>query len=100
MRMRFNPDTGIYIHCKWCKGNGIKGHGCLQCSSEADKDYKSAFPNGPEPIATLSIEELQTLDLKDVFGPEAIMKAFGEGGGGSDEIVANLKKAREQSQQA
>jgi hypothetical protein len=42
---RYMP--GRYRDCKWCGGRG-----CVACDSEAEKDYKKEFPNGPELIAS------------------------------------------------
>jgi len=49
MRGQFTPRfvNGIYRDCKWCGGRG-----CLQCPTEADKEYNRQFPDGPKPIAT------------------------------------------------
>jgi len=44
--MRFDPTKEIYQDCRWCRGKG-----CLYCKAEADKAYKAAFPDGPQPIA-------------------------------------------------
>lgn len=41
--------TNAYCNCKWCRGNG-----CLQCAVEEEKAYRAAFPNGPQPIATIA----------------------------------------------
>ena len=85
MKMRYDPEREVYRDCKWCSGNG-----CIYCKSEADKAYKSAFPDGPQPIATFTNEELLT--ARDAIGAEAITKAFSEGGGGMDELLENLRK--------
>lgn len=81
--MRF--DGHRYVDCKWCRGTG-----CLYCKAEADKTYKAAFPDGPVPIATFTLDELPA--ARAAIGAEAITKAFSEGGGGVAEILENLSK--------
>lgn len=55
-----------YHNCKFCRGRG-----CIACEGEAEKDYKKQFPNGPQPIATISTEgmtaEAQNILLKRLF---------------------------------
>lgn len=46
-----------YHNCKFCRGRG-----CLACEGEAEKDYKKQFPNGPQPIATISTEGMTAED--------------------------------------
>ena len=41
-----------YRNCRFCSGKG-----CLACASEADKDYKRQFPDGPVPIATIATSD-------------------------------------------
>lgn len=50
---QFQPryEPGRYRDCQWCGGRG-----CAACDGEAEKDYKKAFPNGPQPIATFNID--------------------------------------------
>lgn len=68
--MRYDPSTGIYRDCRWCNGRG-----CVSCKIEADKEYKRQFPDGPKPIATFSIEDIESGKARDVLGPEAIDSA-------------------------
>ncbi len=46
---RFDEERRVYRDCPWCLGLG-----CLQCKAEAEKAYKLAFPNGPEPEAVIA----------------------------------------------
>jgi len=89
MTMRF--DGKRYRDCRFCQGRG-----CLYCEAEANAEYKRQFPDGPKPIATFKTpEELEA--ARHVIGREAIEKAFGPGGGGIGEIVANIAKYKEQN---
>jgi hypothetical protein len=84
--MRFNGHR--YVDCRWCGGRG-----CLQCEGEADKDYKMAFPDGPKPIATFKLDTPQGVERASrAIGREAIEKAFGPGGSGMAEFMANLER--------
>lgn len=47
--MRYDEMKEVYRDCRWCKGKG-----CLYCKAEADKAYKAAFPDGPQPMATFA----------------------------------------------
>ena len=77
-----------YSRCKWCHGKG-----CLHCEPEAKKDSRDQFPNGPEPIATFKIPEEMGL-AREAIGREALEKAFGDGGGGVQEIIDNCKRVK------
>lgn len=84
--MRF--DGTKYRDCRWCRGNG-----CLYCESECDAEYKRQFPGGPKPIASFSLNTPGDVDaFKEIFGREAMEKAFGAEGGGLAEILVNLTK--------
>lgn len=83
--MRF--DGVRYRDCRWCVGRG-----CLYCENEANKAYKEAFPDGPTPLATFTMAELPA--AKEAIGADAIRKAFGPGGGGIAEVVANIAKVK------
>lgn len=86
--MRF--DGHRYRDCRWCHGGG-----CLACEAEADAAYRRAFPEGPKPVATVDLTDPQDLEAaRKALGPEAMTKAFGPGGGGVQELVANLATAR------
>jgi hypothetical protein len=87
MQVRFDPQRAVYRDCRWCVGKG-----CLYCASEADKAYRADFPDGPTPIATFTVDELPA--AKDAIGADAMRKAFGPGGGGVAEIIANVAKLR------
>lgn len=50
MKARYR--NGIYRDCRFCGGEG-----CLACPGEADRAYKREFPDGPQPIAVVSISE-------------------------------------------
>lgn len=83
-------DGKRYIDCRWCQGRG-----CLYCEGEADKEYKRQFPDGPKPIATFDLTTPAGLEAANkAIGREAIEKAFGPGGGGIAEIIANLHGAK------
>lgn len=62
-----------------------------------DAEYARQFPSGPQPIFTASLDNPKDRDLmKQVFGREALERAFGEGGRGVAEIEENVAKAREE----
>jgi hypothetical protein len=83
---RYDPEREIYRDCQWCNGKG-----CLQCPREAEKEYKRQFPDGPKPIATFDMTDPKQADAaRKSIGAEALTKAFGEGGGGVEEIIGNL----------
>ena len=87
MQPRYDEEKEIYRDCKWCGGKG-----CLSCPAEADKEYKRQFPDGPQPIASFSTEDLEggALGLfKTIFSPDAIMAAKDEGRRRADEIIDN-----------
>lgn len=83
--MRF--DGQRYRDCRWCQGRG-----CLYCKAEADKAYKAAFPNGPQPMATFPATPEGFEAARKAIGVDAIRKAFGPGGGGISEIAENCKR--------
>jgi hypothetical protein len=86
--MRFDPVRSVYRDCRWCGGKG-----CLACESEANKAYGREFPEGPVPLATFSIDEIDKAE--EAIGAEALTKAFGPGGGGIAEIIANITKVKQ-----
>lgn len=88
--MRFDPQRSVYRDCKWCKGSG-----CIYCASEADKAYKAAFPDGPVPIASFTIDEFPS--AKEAIGIDALQKAFGKDGGGIEEITENVAKLKKET---
>lgn len=51
-----------YPNCKFCRGRG-----CLACEGEAEKAYNKQFPNGPQPIATISPEGMNEGDVSALF---------------------------------
>jgi len=86
--VRYDEEREIYRDCRFCGGTG-----CLACPMEADKAYRKAFPNGPEPIATFKRDDPEDMKrFKKVFGADALNKAFGPGGDGVAEIMKNLNK--------
>jgi hypothetical protein len=84
-------DGHKYRDCRWCHGTG-----CLYCEKEADKAYKAAFPDGPQPIATFQNTPEGLAAAKQAIGADALKKAFGPGGGGIAEIMKNIAKDDEQ----
>ena len=81
-------ENGVYRDCKWCHGKG-----CISCPEEAQAEYDRQFPNGPQPIATFKTDNPQDMEnMKQVFGADAITKAFGPDGNGMEEIMKNLNK--------
>lgn len=41
-----------YSRCKWCHGKG-----CLACQQEMEKDYREEFPEGPQPLVSISLDD-------------------------------------------
>jgi hypothetical protein len=84
-------ENGIYRDCPKCRGIG-----CVSCPEEVDAEYKRQFPDGPKPIATFTYDDLRDPEtiahLRQAIGPEAIIKAYSSGGGGTAEIIENLKE--------
>jgi hypothetical protein len=88
--LRFDPQRSVYRDCRWCQGRG-----CLYCESEADKAYKAAFPNGPQPIATFDMTTPEGVAAaRAAIGPDALRTAFGPGGGGIAEVLGNIAKGK------
>jgi len=86
--MRYDKEKGIYRDCRFCGGRG-----CLACPAEADKAYKKAFPDGPQPIAIFRRDNPGDMEkAKNTIGAKAITKAFGPDGNGMEEIIDNLIK--------
>lgn len=44
--------NGIYCDCRFCHGKG-----CLACPGEADRAFARQFPDGPQPIATVKLDD-------------------------------------------
>lgn len=59
--------NGKYRDCKFCGGKG-----CLACPSEADKEYNRQFPNGPQPIATLKLDDPDLAEKMQALIEEAL----------------------------
>jgi hypothetical protein len=76
--------------CRWCHGKG-----CICCLDEEKKAAERAH----EPLLVARRNDLDDMaDLKDLFGVEALKKAFGPDGEGLAELhrnatVFNLKQA-------
>lgn len=82
--MRF--DGHRYRDCRWCAGRG-----CVYCEGEADKAYRSAFPEGPKPLATFKFDNPDDMSaLRSIFGADALKRTFGPDGGGLREIEEKL----------
>lgn len=83
---RYDEERGIYRDCKFCKGKG-----CLACPTEADKEYKRQFPDGPQPIATFDTSALGEKGLgkllSDLLGPKSIKAAHAEAGHRAEDII-------------
>lgn len=63
-----------YRNCKWCHGSG-----CLACEGEAKKAYAKAFPNGPEPLATISVDDKEGMaKLAAIISRDGIEQAKAE----------------------
>ena len=85
--MRYDAVREIYRDCKWCQGAG-----CLFCNQEADKAYQRQFPDGPQLLATFDMTtESGRQAARNAIGVEAIQKAFGDDGGGVEEIAENCR---------
>ena len=86
--MPFQPryEPGRFADCPWCQGRG-----CCACDDEADKAFRRAFPDGVKPLATYNTDDPEDMArCKEVFGAESLRHAFGEGGGGMEEILGKL----------
>lgn len=76
--------------CRWCHGKG-----CICCLDEE----KKAAERAQEPLLVARRDDPDDMeDLKELFGVEALKKAFGRGGEGLAELhrnaaVFNLKQA-------
>lgn len=82
---RYDEKRGIYRDCRWCHGRG-----CVYCPAEADKEYKRQFPDGPQPIATFSIRDIEggAIGLfKKILSPDAVMAAKAEGKKRAEKII-------------
>lgn len=88
--MRFDEQRSIYRDCQWCRGSG-----CIYCAGEAKKAYQAEFPDGPQLLGSFDLSTPEGVEAaKGAIGPDAIRKAFGPGGGGVEEIAANIAKAK------
>jgi hypothetical protein len=71
-----NPNW-IRQHCRFCHGRG-----CLNCDTLINAEYKRQFPDGPQPLVTLQLndpEEAQLLPqlmqgIAEAATPEDVMK--------------------------
>jgi len=71
MQARF--EKGVYRDCRWCGGRG-----CLSCPVEAERAYKREFPNGPEPLCTITNEEFDQADIREAMGQPGIERDHGD----------------------
>ena len=83
--MRYDPSTGIYRDCKWCQGKG-----CVSCKIQADRDYKRQFPDGPKPIASFSMEDIQAGKLNGILSQAGIEYARVEARERATETLSRL----------
>lgn len=61
---------------------------------ELDAEYARQFPGGPQPIFTVNrSSDPEMAELKNVFGRDALERAFGQGGRGIEEILENCEAA-------
>jgi len=80
-------------YCAWCNNRGCAA--CFSTRKALDEEYERQFPNGPEPIFTAHRDNPQEMELLNtVFGREALERAFGESGGGMQEILGNLEREK------
>lgn len=96
------PAPRDWVPCRWCGGSApsLGQPGCLACfnarekrKKELDEEYARQFPNGPQPIFTARADKPEEMEaLKRVFHREKLEQAFGPGGGGIDEVLANAKR--------
>jgi len=85
------PVTGASIRasCRFCTGRG-----CLNCDTLAAEEYARQFPQGPQPIFTARFaSEGDMAVLKAVFHQRELEAAYGKNGGGTQEILNNLREA-------
>jgi len=54
------PVTGATIRasCRFCKGRG-----CLNCDTLAQREYDRQFPQGPQPLATIRLDDPEDVAL-------------------------------------
>lgn len=63
-----------YSRCKWCHGKG-----CLACQQEMEKDYREEFPEGPQPLASISLDDTDGMKrLASILSPEGLASAQDE----------------------
>jgi hypothetical protein len=88
--MSFQPrfENGIYRDCSFCHGKG-----CMACPGEADKKYKLQFPDGPKPLATFTMEELNNGSAAKLIGAEALTSHFKADGDGMRGLIEALRNA-------
>ena len=84
MQERYTP--GRYRDCRWCGGRG-----CAACDSEADKDYKEAFPDGPKPIATFRTDTKEGVSDARKFLSELVGECV------SEEVLSICRKVNEEA---
>lgn len=91
-----------FVPCHWCGGGSATAdRGCAACFNARERkikelaaEYAAAFPNGPQPLLTLDNSPEGWDAMRRIIGKEAVEKAFGEGGGGISEIIANIEREK------
>lgn len=74
-RPRFDEGTGIYRDCTKCHGAGEHGQGCSECLPQRDAAYAAAFPDGPQPLASATLEDFEK--FKNTAGYKILCAAKG-----------------------
>jgi 2-methylcitrate dehydratase PrpD len=70
----YDEERQIYRNCRWCRGRG-----CVSCKIEADKEYARQFPNGPQPILSVKLDDGEGMEkLAAILRPEGIDSAAEE----------------------
>lgn len=70
---RYDEERSIYRDCRFCQGAG-----CLACPEEAEKAYRDEFPDGPQPILTITKEEFDRADIDEALGTSNIETTHGK----------------------
>jgi len=73
------------------------GKGAYRPATEAELDagYRSAFPDGPQPVATFRLDNRADVErVKAALSPDALNKFFGPGGFGMAGFMAAIEEGR------